>query len=1116
MRSSEIAGDETTFEFPPEWLRSLRPRRGGVRVASPKLDPQAGARVSERIEAANSAGRPIRSALVNRKSDPDLVREVTAALEGEMTPRGAAGLCILANIEGVQDYGSFADSWIADHGLVFAAEAVAELAWVNGEGARSRDEGCTITTGLDQLYTWPGMAAADRVRALLANADDEIYQHAVTALAELRRTKMQQIVVSYLVPTETAWVDECCQDFASLLSYVHESARTMVFGALSSAEQIAALDLDNRAVWYPAAVTSLATLADGVGTAIVPILLAKLGPDQNQGAETRKPVLGMLSMVPSDEAFTGLLAMINGKNVQPGLLGAMKRFPVRALRLLAEESSASPKNALLVRNLLTGHIRGNPELTADTLPLLPERSQALITELIAQSVPIEAAATEELPGLLVEPPWTRKRTPVKRVTLPGLVPLDETGVKWLPGEREAWLAVRFRDPIVFKDWTVAATRFSAGNLDTYYEIEFFRAGPEDLVGPLLGGWEPEWHWYADIWLKAIVAKHGTAALPVTRRMAEMKPAANCVLLLPLFDAETARLMADWMLRLKSANATARAWFTRHGANAALLLIPDALGEPGPARTAAENALRFLAANAITTAADIVAAAQRYGTDAADAISILMSTDPLENLPTRIPVVGDWADIPVLPQILLRGRERALPDSATRHVLTMLALCSPGDTYAGIAVVRELCDPASLAEFAWALFDAWRANGGPPKEAWALAALGLLGDDETVRRLVPLIKTWPGEGENRKAALGLDVLAQIGTDVALMHLHNISQRVKFRALKLRAQEKIAEIALALDLSEEQLADRLVPDFGLDATGSLTLDFGPRTFTIGFDEQLKPFVTDQDGKQRKDLPAPNSRDDAATAEAARKRFAELKKDVRTVAAHQVLRLESAMVSQRTWSATEFTELLAGHPLLWHIVRRLVWTADIDGKPTGFRVAEDRTLADVHDDALALPADAQVRVAHPVNLADTLSAWSEVFADYEILQPFPQLGRPVLAFAEEELTVGRLTRFEGLTLPVGKLLGLVKRGWDRGEVLDAGVERWISRRIDQDRYLLIDLNPGIAAGMVTELGDQTLNAVWLNRQPGDFWSKQPNSLHFGDLDPVIASELLNDLLWLTDQAK
>jgi hypothetical protein len=337
-------------------------------------------------------------------------------------------------------------------------------------------------------------------------------------------------------------------------------------------------------------------------------------------------------------------------------------------------------------------------------------------------------------------------------------------------------------------------------------------------------------------------------------------------------------------------------------------------------------------------------------------------------------------------------------------------------------------------------------------------------------------------------------------------------VPFKALKKRAREKIDEVAEGLGLTTDQLADRLVPDLGLADDGSTVIDYGPHRFTVTFDEQLRPCVRDETGKLRKALPAPGVKDDPELAPAERKRFAALKKEVRTIASDQLRRLEAAMVTGRSWTAAEFRELLVEHPLLRHLVRRLVWLGDGDGKVTAFRVAEDLTLADVHDDAWTLPADATVRLAHSLHLGDELEAWADLFADYEILQPFPQLGRPVHAFTDEEATGHRLTRFEGVTVPVGKLLGLTKRGWERGTPEDNGVERWFSRPIARDRHLVIALDDGIAVGMVDEVPDQTLETLWIDTAPGDYWRSHTYPHRLGEIDPVIASEILADLTDIT----
>jgi hypothetical protein len=718
------------------------------------------------------------------------------------------------------------------------------------------------------------------------------------------------------------------------------------------------------------------------------------------------------------------------------------------------------------------------------------------------------APADLLPRVLVAPPWTVKRTAVKPIVVDGLESPTTREIRWEPGEQQVWsetFGSYYWAGATFPEWAVAVARLLAGTIPHHMQPALVLKAPKELVRRHLVDWQPEM-WSAMDWAKPFVARFEIDALPVAVRIAKADPTGAAEVLLPFADGEVARLMADWLARLKSVHAVAVAWFLRHPEVAVRALLPAAVAKPGKARREAEAALRLVAARGHTAVVRQVAA--EHGDRVVEAAEALITADPLDHLPAKMPVVGDWADPVLLPRILLRDRLHALPVTAAGHVVTMLAMSKPDDVYAGVEVVRELCDPESLARFGWAAFEAWRANGTPPKDGWVLPAQGLFGDDGTVRALAPVIRAWPGEGGHSKAVVGLDVLAAIGTDVALLHLNGIAQKAQFGGLKARAREKIDVVAAELGLTGEQLADRLVPDFGLDDSATLVIDYGPRQFVVGFDEQLKPYVVDGDGKRRAALPKPGAKDDQELASAEHKRFAVLKKDVRTVAADQIRRFEAAMVTRRRWPASEFRALFAQHPLLWHVVRRLVWITEAG---LSFRLAEDRTFADVNDDVVELPEDAVVGIAHPLDLAESLSGWAEVFADYEILQPFPQLGRPVHALAEDERTASELKRFQNVTVPVGKVLGLTNKGWQRGEPQDAGVECWITRPVPGGGSIVVNLDPGIAVGVVTMFENQTLSGVWFNDR-GSEW-RRDGARKFGELDPITASEVLTELTSLTN---
>ncbi|MEU0882274.1 DUF4132 domain-containing protein [Lentzea sp. NPDC005914] len=1056
--------DEDTWVLPKVWLRDVVRQRG--------FDPAPMFSVDQEL-AATARGRAIKQVatldrvLAAPDSHADLVQAARNYLAGQLDPVGAATISIITE----RDVASV-HHWIADHGLAFAIEATVQSigiycgpVWIPQKSEWTDPH----------LYRYGGMVPVGNgsrdaemlmvLRYAMAVAGDEEREAAEAVLARLSHPDAAMFR-AYLATWRSDWFDEACKQPNSATRWWMLPCSASTYDEFANS---------NTTVTHGAYI--LHTAAYVLGPAIAP-LLAKELDDSYQRADTRKQVLKVLAVLPTDEAFTILLDRLTTKYVRPALLSAMAAFPARAARLLAERAEGDAE----LRQLLSVHLTTHPHLEA------PEGFTAI------ESATVPEAQAEALPSLLVSPPWLHRRPPVKPVVVQD-VPVPAPSAVWEPGEQQAWLDGAYWGD--HHDWKALLKEYLK-NKNPLSANPLFLMAPEDEVRHLLVDWQPNYGWSAERSGKRIAARFGFDALPPLLHLVESNASAAPVLL-PFASPEVAAVMADWLVRLKQARRVAVDWLGRHREMAARFLIPAALGAPGAERRNAEAALRQLHGMGV----DVAAAAPTA--EAVKGIEALLSVDPVDVLPSKLPAIGEWAEPRLLPQVLLRDRKHALSPEAAKHLLMTAALSKQGDVYAGLPIARDALDRGSLAEFAWAVFQRWQEVGAPAKEGWALTALGWFGDDSTVRALSPLIRKWPGESQHAKAVAGLDVLADIGTEVALSHLNSIAEKVKFKGLKSRAQEKVAQIAAELGLSRDQLADRLVPRLGLDDEASLVIDYGPRRFTVGFDEQLKPYVLDPDGKRRKDLPKPGAKDDQDLAPLEHKRYAGLKKDVRTVAADQIHRLERAMVDQRTWTAEEFHTVLAAHPLLWHIVRRLVWITD---EGLSFRLAEDRTLADSADDEFVLPGTATVRVAHPVDLQGSLSAWGEVFADYEILQPFPQLSRPLHLLTPGEDFMTRLENYSEESYAIGKILGLTKKGWVRGEPQDAGIEGWITRPFPRGGSLVASLDPGIAVGAVDYFPEIEFTQLWYSTNGDGYWSTQKTAPSSVELDPITISEVLSEL--------
>ncbi len=440
----------------------------------------------------------------------------------------------------------------------------------------------------------------------------------------------------------------------------------------------------------------------------------------------------------------------------------------------------------------------------------------------------------------------------------------------------------------------------------------------------------------------------------------------------------------------------------------------------------------------------------------------------------------------------------------------------------VVAIKNNVNIAELDVFAWKLFEAWRAEGSPSHEKWATIAIGFLGNDGCVMKLAPLIRIWPGVSKHNQAVLGLLCLQAIGTDVALMQIHSIAQKVKYQGIKQRAQECMESIAKQRNMSREQLEDRIVPDCDLDDRGTRLFDFGTRQFWLVLGANLKPMVKDAEGKIKSDLPKPNSKDDRERAEAAIAEWKALKKQIVEVFKMQPARLERAMIAGRRWQVDEFTNLLVRHPLMTNLAQRIVWGGyDAAGRLIlTLRVTEDFTYANDRDETCQLTGLDRIGIVHPLHLSPELRAnWGEIASDYEIISPFPQLGRSICQLEAGEATQTEITRFKDAKVPALALVGILdKSGWVRGTPQDGGFFTEHFKSFPSANITAVVEYEGVPIGYMESAEEQSIERCYFlaGTQTTYICTDRTKAIALGEIDPVVMSEAIRDLIAIASKSQ
>ena len=423
--------------------------------------------------------------------------------------------------------------------------------------------------------------------------------------------------------------------------------------------------------------------------------------------------------------------------------------------------------------------------------------------------------------------------------------------------------------------------------------------------------------------------------------------------------------------------------------------------------------------------DILRALVAYGDDVTDIVAPEALAVPARR--PRVPVALTWFPFETLPAVRLTDGTALDADAVRRWVLLAHGLKDP-DGRGTVAAYLSLLDPRSARELSAVVVESWIARNRELGKGESLRTKGLLafavGMDGArlaadARSALRRNAAWRVESET--------VLTAVAANRAPEALQVVlAAAAGHRLPRVRdAARSLAEAAAAEHgWSPAELGDRTVPTVGFSDDGLLHLSYGDREFLGRLTPGLTVSLSDADGRPRKTLPPPRKSEDPEVVAEARARLAAARKELRAVLDTQRRRLYEAMCAGRTWPLARWRELLATHPLLRHLVVRLVWMADAGPawEATGlsglsrrgsreprpacralFRPTEDGVLLGVDDAGVELADDVGVRLAHGTLLGPgQVEAWRAHLADYQVDPLFDQFSAPAVDVDAGQTTI------------------------------------------------------------------------------------------------------------------
>lgn len=395
----------------------------------------------------------------------------------------------------------------------------------------------------------------------------------------------------------------------------------------------------------------------------------------------------------------------------------------------------------------------------------------------------------------------------------------------------------------------------------------------------------------------------------------------------------------------------------------------------------------------------------------------------------------------------KSEKLEVPERYLRAILNCYMDMPTGD-YQRSPQADQLADalmPGDLERFAQEIFTRWIEAGADAKRKWVLYFTAIHGGSDAIQTIQHYIKEWAEHSRSAIAGEAVRAIACNGSSPALMLVDTMARKFKNRQVRSMANLALQQSADVLGITREELADRIVPDLGLNQNLCRIFDYGTRKFEVYLTPALELEIFESESQKKfKNLPKPGAKDDPELSAQAVREFKDMKKQMKTAIQSQKSRLEYALLCERKWTVPAWQDLFIRKPVMHCFAIGLIWGV-YQGQELiqTFRYTEDGSFNTSDSDEYTFPDDPaileslRIGLVHPVEITPELIAeWNEQLADYEIIQPFAQLNRKVYRILPEETGKHTVQRFSGNELGGVTLAGkMLKMDWRKGMALDAG---------------------------------------------------------------------------------
>ncbi|WP_157154766.1 DUF4132 domain-containing protein [Brachyspira murdochii] len=322
-----------------------------------------------------------------------------------------------------------------------------------------------------------------------------------------------------------------------------------------------------------------------------------------------------------------------------------------------------------------------------------------------------------------------------------------------------------------------------------------------------------------------------------------------------------------------------------------------------------------------------------------------------------------------------------------------------------------------------VYEKWIHEGGDTSYKYVMIPYLVYENEYKIDKVVYKIKEWCESGRISLANYAISALASNGSINSLIVIDYISSNFKYFQIKNTSKLAFKSVAKRLNISEDKLSDKIIPDFGIDLNGTKTLKDDKYSFTLYLNEKLniEKILDNNINKYINKLDKYSNLDKNILDE-----FTSIKNHIKICYKFQLNRLYKALMTGKKWSIEDWKEIFANNYIMNVLADMFIWTIyNKNGKILKHvkYSRKENAFYTLDYEIYKINKQYQLSLASPIEMSkEDIEKSKTLISKFKIKQPFNQMQEITFHFEEGDIKENIIVKYRNKEVKIKTFKSLI----------------------------------------------------------------------------------------------